>query len=236
MGKTTYCPAWEETYKWISKDSNGDSSKAHCKYCKKTFRIDNSGHSQVKSHAESESHKKLEKAFGNQKTFVARTNKLSKISLSSQDEITRAEAVHSLFYVDRNIPYACSTEQSEIFRSIFPCDVTKSFTCSATKMSYVVKYELAPHFEKILMTDIDGIPFGFKFDETTTKQVKKQYDAYGTYWSKASDQVETTYLGSLFVGHCKAVDLVDHYLEFKQHWHFDDHLLLQVGMDGPNVN
>ncbi len=69
MGKTTYCPAWEETYKWISKDSNGDLSKAYCMYCKKTFKIDNSGYSQVKSHAESESHKKLEKSFGSQNTW-----------------------------------------------------------------------------------------------------------------------------------------------------------------------
>ncbi|XP_066933369.1 uncharacterized protein [Clytia hemisphaerica] len=236
MGRTEYNPAWEEKFIWITKDS--DVTKAHCKFCKKSFKINNRGENQVKSHADSDTHKKHAGLYKNQKRFVAGTANLSSgtFTLSSQDEILRAEAVHSLFYVNRNIPYSCSTEQTEIFKSIFPCELLKSFTCGATKMSYLVKHGLAPFFEKEIMDDIDSTPFGFKFDETTTKQVKKQYDAYATYWSKATNQVESSYLGSLFVGHCKAVDLVDHYLEFKQRWHLNDHLLLQMGMDGPNVN
>ena len=102
-------------------------------------------------------------------------------------------------------------------------------------MSYLVKYGLTPYFEKKIHDDASNTPFTFKFDETTTKQVKKQYHGYITYWSKSTDQVENTYLGSLFVGHCAAADLVDHYLEFKQRWHLEDHLLLHVGMDGPSV-
>ena len=30
--------------------------------------------------------------------------------------------------------------------------------------------------------------------------------------------------------------LIDHYLEFKQYWHLENHLLLHIDMDGPSVN
>ena len=44
------------------------------------------------------------------------------------------------------------------------------------------------------------------------------------------------YCGSLFVGHCKAEQLVDHYKEFESEMSWDPSLLLHFGMDGPNVN
>ena len=49
---------------------------------------------------------------------------------------------------------------------------------SETKTKYFVEFGIAPHIKQLLLTDLDGSPFTFKFDETTTSQVKKQYDAY----------------------------------------------------------
>ena len=83
---------------------------------------------------------------------------------------------------------------------------------------------------------MSGVPFTFKFDETTTKQVKKQYDAYICYWPKSSVEVINSYIGSLFVGHCTSADLMDRYFEFKGRWDLNDDLLLHLGMDGPSVN
>ena len=53
-----------------------------------------------------------------------------------------------------------------------------------------------------------------KFDETTTIQVKKQYNAYLTFYSDESKKIKTLYCGSLFVGHCTANDSLDHYYHF----------------------
>ena len=46
----------------------------------------------------------------------------------------------------------------------------------------------------------------------------------------------TAYAGSLFVGHCTSVDLLDHFLAFIKDLNLDTNLLMGIGMDGPNVN
>ena len=61
------------------------------------------------------------------------------------------------------------------------------------------------------MEELKGMPFSFRFDETTTSQVRKQYDGYITYYSKKEKQVTTRYVGLLFVGRCKHEDLLDHF-------------------------
>ena len=80
------------------------------------------------------------------------------------------------------------------------------------------------------------VPFSFKFDETTTSQVKKQYDVYLSYWSKSADKVVSSYAGTLFVGHCTASDLVSHYNTMVEKLQLDSSHLLHLGMDGPKVN
>ena len=86
------------------------------------------------------------------------------------------------------------------------------------------------------MKDLHHVPFTFKLDESTTTQVKKQYDAYACYWSKLHNCIVGNYVGSLFVGHCTSSDLVDHYLEVKRRLDFNDYMMLHLGMDVPNVN
>lgn len=44
------------------------------------------------------------------------------------------------------------------------------------------------------------------------------------------------YCGSLFVGHCRSDQLVEHYEEFASEMGWDSSYLLHLGMDGPNVN
>ena len=120
---------------------------------------------------------------------------------------------------------------------MFPdSSIAQSFTSSASKMAYIIKYGLAEYFKEQVQLDIEGVPSTFKFDETTTSQVKKQYVAYVTYWSKVHDCISSNYLGSLFVGHCYATDLFDHYNTFKERFKMNHNLLLNLGMDGPKVN
>ena len=65
---------------------------------------------------------------------------------------------------------------------------------------------------------------------------KKQYDGYVQYWSKEQDLITSVYCGSLFVGHCTSKDLLSHFCKFGEDMSWESDLLLQVGMDGPNVN
>ena len=66
--------------------------------------------------------------------------------------------------------------------------------------------------------------YTLKFDETTTSQVKKQYDAYISYWSRLYNEVVNVYAGSLFLGHCPARELVHHFYEMaQQHINLDEY-------------
>ena len=77
----------------------------------------------------------------------------------------------------------------------------------------------------------------FLFDESTNNQDKKQYDGYVSYWSTRYDHVVSAYAGSLFLGHCNADDLVEHYNHFvDEKLELKSDYLLHLGMDGPNVN
>ena len=62
----------------------------------------------------------------------------------------------------------------------------------------------------ILGKDLIDAPFFFKFDETTTQQIKKQYDSFVTYYSFRF--YRTIYAGFLFVSYCASDDLVSHFL------------------------
>ena len=89
------------------------------------------------------------------------------------------------------------------------------------------------------------VPYTFKFDETTTSQVLKQYDGYlsslcfqydGYLWSPMYDELVNIYAGSLFMDHCTAVDLVTHFYGIVQPLGIKGVNLLHLGMDGPRVN
>ena len=81
-----------------------------------------------------------------------------------------------------------------------------------------------------------GKPFSFKFDEITTSQVKKQYDVYITYYSEERKRTQTSYCGLVFVGHCTAENLKEHFLHFIEELNLEVECFLTFGMDGPSVN
>ena len=58
MGKGRYNLLWESHYSWIT-SMKGEKHKAFCELCQKTFQIDGSGISQVKSHKKSNIHKAI---------------------------------------------------------------------------------------------------------------------------------------------------------------------------------
>ena len=77
-----------------------------------------------------------------------------------------------------------------------------------TKATHVLQHGIAPVLMKQVEDEVSGKPVTYKFDETTTAQVKKQYDGCITYFGERRGIVVTSYCGSLFVGHCSAVELL----------------------------
>ena len=132
----------------------------------------------------------------------------------------------------------CGEESSVSFmQRMFPdSGIAKNYSQSKTKVKYVIEYGIAPHIQEFITVELCNRPFTFHFDETTTSQVKKQYDGNVTYFSTTKKEVCTTYCGGLFVGRCSADDTVLHFYEFMKKAGLDPTLLLSLGMDGPNVN
>ena len=100
----------------------------------------------------------------------------------------------------------------------------------------MLQYGIVPYIKEELLKGIKDVPYCFKFDETTNSQIKKQYNGYITFYSQSDKRVVTSYCGSLFLGHCTANDLLDHFYEFMSKLCFDPKNLLNIGMDGPNVS
>lgn len=65
----------------------------------------------------------------------------------------------------------------------------------------MLNFEIAPSFKSLLFKDIAVSCYGIHFNETVTKQVKKQLDICISYWSKMKGKVVYFYCYSYFLGH-----------------------------------
>ena len=101
--------------------------------------------------------------------------------MTKEENVIKAETLNAVHYVEANCSYSSATKQSLLYKEMFPDpSVAQSFTSSASKVAYIIKYGLAEYFKKQMQLDLEGVPYTYKFDETTTFQVKKQYVAYVT--------------------------------------------------------
>ena len=80
--------------------------------------------------------------------------------------------------------------------------------------------------------------FTLMYDETTTKQVRKQMDILVRFWLETKEKVVVCFLKALFFGHAKGVD-VAHSISniiFDEEFKFPADCLFNLSSDGPNVN
>ena len=99
----SYRPAWESQFTWIKKDKNPNS--AFCNVCQVSFRINNSGLSQVKTHGCTKGHKDKETLFStkiSQRVLVSKDNEISlseeSLTLSFTDQVLNAETLQTFGY------------------------------------------------------------------------------------------------------------------------------------------
>ena len=126
-----------------------------------------------------------------------------------------AEILQALHVADASHSFALVNGDSERFKHIFPdSKIAAKYAQHATKLRYAIVYGLAPYVKELMLKDAKDTFFTYKFDETTTFQVKEQYDGYITYFSKLFEQIVTVHCDSLFVDHCSHKDLVQHFYVF----------------------
>ena len=103
----------------------------------------------------------------------------------------------------------------EKYRKMFPdSNIAKQFNQQEAKAKHTIQFGIAQYEKAKLILDVSKKPFSFKFNQTATSQIKKQYDAYVTYFLYFNQVIATALCGSLFVGLCTAEDLLSHFLKF----------------------
>ena len=155
-----------------------DKYRAFCVGCNKTFLIDGSEKSQVRSHISSPTHLDKEKQLKNQATFCKSTDdgvfivKKQNFASSSDEQIMKAEILQAPKTVGSNFSFASANGDGDRFRQMFPdSNIAKGFSQNETKMMYVIKFGLSPYFKESLKNDFYSKAFCFKFDETISMRL-----------------------------------------------------------------
>lgn len=157
--------------------------------------------------------------------------------LFASNSVLKAEVLWTLKTVASNFSFTSCDNIGDFFEEMFlDSAIAKKFKMGKTKNTYILNFGITPSLRATFQRDLKGIPFTFSFDETTTSQGKKQYDCYIKYKSYVFRRVIVRYLDSEFVGHCTANHLLSIFHSKMKSFDIEKALMLQMEMDGPNVN
>ena len=128
-----------------------------------------------------------------------------------------------------NYSYNSATGLNELLQAMFPdSEIANKFQLSSTKMAYIIHSELLSQVK-----NYDH--FVLAFDESLYKVTQHgQMDIHNRFFDNLCGNVSTRCLGSQFLGHATANDLVDKFVDAKKD--LNCRKLIQISMDGPSVN
>ena len=248
----------KEQYKsWLTPVPQ-DNTKAKCKLCMKTFSLSNMGEVAVRSHASGKKHMaavcltgKVEpvsdffshKSDATQRPFHSRQDEPASTSglpdtvtsFALRKEQHKAEILWALKSVVSHFPYNSAVNIVDVFRAMFrDSAIAQKMQCGPTKLSYLICFGIAPYFKQQLLNELKEMQcFVISFDELLNSELhQEQMDFIVKYFRK--DRVVSRYLTSEFLGHTQADDLKKKFEEALQD--LDMKKMVQVSMDGPNVN
>ena len=124
---------------------------------------------------------------------------------------------------------------ADLFRSMFPdSTIAEKFCLQKGKCAYFINYGIAPHFHSILMNNVkDSAFYVISLGESFNTAIQMgQIDIVVNFWDNVVNNECTHYLDSTFIGHVRHQDLFEHFISPL----LDLKKLLQVSIDGPNVN
>ena len=172
------------------------------------------------------------------KEEIALTSTAS-VELTLGQKVTRAEIIATIQYAANNVPFSQADNLGACYKEQFPDSrITDNISISSNKMSYIVGYGLGPYFTQETVKELvnGNSYFTLQFDETVSAQVKKQMDLLVRYWSETSNEVKVKYLTSLMFGSATATIVVKEMMYAFKKLGVPIHLMVSLGMDGPNVN
>jgi hypothetical protein len=169
---------------------------------------------------------------------VSTINKPSTSEFFIKHETLKAEILWAIKVCTSHYSYNSCTDTSDLFREMFPdSKIAQNFALGETKCAYLICFGLAPYFLSSLTKQLENEIFVILFDETTNHKLQeKQLDFHVRYWDKQSKLVKTSYIHSDFLGHATSDILVECFSNLLMAQNLSKHLLIQLSMDGPNVN
>lgn len=249
-GNCVFSAVWlekEEYKQWIA-PAKENKHAFYCKVCKRNVDVRAMGETAVASHAKGKKHSELVKAsapavplsdfFHRQESSRKAASTASAgvaVSSFSGSDVLRAEVLWTINTVNKHNSFRSAEENSKLFAVMFPDSaIAANFRCGETKTRYLATFGIGPHFSSLLKSRVKSqTEYVLLFDESLNKELSlKQLDIHVRYWN--GNQVTTDYLTSEFLGHayastvCAALEPVLTEFGYRQ--------LVQLSMDGPNVN
>ena len=126
---------------------------------------------------------------------------------------------------------------ADLFRSMFPVStIAEKFCLQKDKWAYFINYGIAPHFHSILINTVkDSKFYAILFNESLNTVIQMGHiDLAVNFWDNVVNKVCTCYLNLTFLSHTRLRDLFEHSISALDS--LDLKKLLQVSLDGPNVN
>jgi hypothetical protein len=146
-----------------------------------------------------------------------------------------AELWWTLRTVEKNQSFSSNDDNNFVFKKMFvDSKIAEGYSCGETKSMYLCNYALQPYCEKLLLHKVNTANhYVILFDESLNQFLaKKQLDFHIRFWDTDHGMVITRFLTSHFLGRACAKNLVDSFCSLK----VDLKGMVQVSMDGPNVN
>ena len=263
MGKCVFNQKWCTTYPWVTKAE--DKFKAYCKVCRKIIDLSKMGEGALRSHEKAEKHRLNTRLDSDQRglesfvlpspppstsTSSSSTSSDTSSSTSShaaasgqkqmcmyfaKNDVLTSEILWTMQTVVNHNSYKSNENISELFKTMFPdSKIAEKFTCGERKTAYFTVFGIAEYLRSLIINDIKSY-FVIMFDESLNKKSQSnQMDFHVRYWK--GDKVITHYLGSVFMGHGKASDLLEHFNKGMQDLQPVIRNMVQISMDGPSVN
>lgn len=151
------------------------------------------------------------------------------------EAVIEAEVLWCLNIVMTHASLRDGSSSAALFTRMFSDSETAShMTLSKDKIRYTIIHGLAPYFSKELSSAVQQCEvYVLLFDESLNKVVQRgQMDIHVRFSSEKC--IVTRYLTSVFLGRTRSEDLLSAFEEGTKD--LDKAKLLQVSMDGPNVN
>ena len=158
-------------------------------------------------------------------------------------EIVIQNAEHSkteIKWALKSIIAGCSNNScydiANLFRDIFPCQNSKLFQLGPSKLKYITNFGIAPYFKSVLLERIKESSCSvISYNESLNKKTQSsEMDLLVRYFDEKEERVKTRYLDSEFLGHGASIDIKRNFDETVKD--LNPNKLIQIGMDGPNVN